>query len=103
MASAANASHSAKVISAAAIWARLVRMLDPAGSKIITPADPVEDHIKGGPQAVRAFANVLNKSPEFSADGLSLVPGDMANVAVIGDIAAAIIKNYESRGWKVTA
>src|SRR4051812_8072476 len=103
MSTAANTPHSAKVISAATIWARLVRVLDPTGTKVITPKDPVEDHIKGGPQAVRAFANVLNNSPQFSADGLSLVPGDMANVATIGDIEVAIIKNYESRGWTVTA
>jgi hypothetical protein len=101
MSEAANAAHSSKVISAATIWAQLVHVLDPAGTKGIMPTDPVGDHIKGGPKAVRAFANVLNNAAEFRTDGLDLEPGDMANVAVIGDITAAIIKNYESRGWKV--
>lgn len=98
-----NTSRSANVISAATIWARLRSILDPSNSKDVKPTDPVGDHIKGGPKAVRAFANVLNNSTEFSGDGLSLEPGNMANVIVIGDITAVIIINYESRGRRVWA
>lgn len=96
------ASSATKSIRAQTIWTRLRNILDPSGSRIIRPTDPVGKHIRGGPGAVRAFANVLNTSPPFKRDGLALVPGDMAGVQTIGDIGAKIVGWYQSNGWDIT-
>ena len=91
----------AKIIQAQTIWSLFGHVIDPTDTHSISPTDPVDKYIHGGAPAVRAFANVLNKSPQFKGFGLALVPGDLANVQDIGDIVAAIIAWLQSHGWKV--
>ena len=87
-------------ISAEEIFRRFIAIL---GVADIDLEAPVGDFIPPGtPQAVRAFANVLNNSADFSPDDLNLVPGDMANISKIGQVGAAIIRRYQKNGWTVT-
>ena len=95
-------SKSDKVIRAQTIWSRLRTLLDPSGRRQIDPDDKYGKHIRGGADALAAFANVLNKHPPFESDGLALVPGDLRDVVTIGDIGAAIVTWYRDNGWKVT-
>jgi hypothetical protein len=89
-------------IKAQTIWSRLRTVLDPSGTKTITPSDPAGKHIRGGAAAVRAFSNVLNNSPQFQKDGLALIAGSFAQISTIGDIGVKIIQWYQSNNWTVT-
>jgi hypothetical protein len=57
--------------------------------------------VRGGKPAVRAFANVLNKSPQFKGFKLSLVPGDMQAVGTVADIGAVLIDWFKANGYRV--
>jgi hypothetical protein len=92
----AHSANLAKVIRAETIWDRLRSILGAS----VTSDSSTGDHI-GDEQAVRAFADLLNKSALFRGDGLALEPGNLAGCKTIGCIATAIISWYQRNGWQV--
>jgi hypothetical protein len=89
------------VITAQWIMTSLRHVLDPTDNRTIVWDGPVGRYIRGGKPAVRAFANVLNKSPQFRGFKLSLVPGDMQDVGTVADIGAVLIDWFKANGYRV--
>ena len=90
-----------KVIRAQTIMSLFRSVLDPNGTRHIDFDAPITKYVMGGAGAVRSFANRLNKSPQFKGYGLSLVPGDMADVATVEDVGAVIIAWFQQNNWRV--
>jgi hypothetical protein len=91
----------AKTIRAGTIASLLRNVIDPDGEQQIEWEAPAADYIMGGGGEMAAFVNVLNGSQQFSGYGLSLEPHDLADVDLMREIVAAIIKWFQDNGWKV--
>jgi hypothetical protein len=91
----------AKTIRAGTIASLLRNVLDPYGERQIEWEAPASDYIIGAGGEMTAFVNVLNGSQQFSGYGLSLETYDLADVDLLRDIVAAIIKWFQDNGWKV--
>ena len=79
----------------------LRHVIDPTDNRTILWDAPIGKYIRGGKPAVRAFANVLNKSPQFRGYKLSLTPGDLNDVKSVADVGAVIIDWFTSNGYRV--
>jgi hypothetical protein len=51
---------------------------------------------------VIAYADFLNRTPQFSPYGLSLEQANVVNVDTMGKLGAAIVKDFQKRHWTVT-
>ena len=89
------------VITAQWIITSLRNVLDPKDNRTILWDAPIARYVRGGKPAVRAFANVLNRSPQFKGFELGLTPGDMQDVATVADIGAVIIDWFKTNGYRV--
>jgi hypothetical protein len=89
------------VITAQSIMTSLRHVIDPTDKRTILWDAPVGRYIRGGKAAVRAFHNVLNKSPQFRGYKLSLTPGDMNDVGTVADIGIVVIDWFKGHGYRV--
>lgn len=89
------------IIRAGTITSLLRSVLDPSGQRQIDWEAPASEYIVGENGAPSAFANALNRSPQFSGYGLSLGPNDLADADKLRDIVEAIIGWFQRRGWQV--
>lgn len=88
-------------IHAQTIWALYRSVLDPKGQRQIVWSDAIGKYVRGGEGVIHAFANVLNRSPQFKGYGLGLVPGDMTGVKTVEDVAVVIANWFKKNNWKV--
>jgi len=51
---------------------------------------------------VVAYAAFLNATPQFKLFGLDLQQSDVVNVATMGRLGSAIVRNLQENGWTVT-
>jgi len=77
----------------------LFARLHAASGKTVSYHHKVSTHIGAGDIALLAFIQVLNDTPGFSEDGLSLVPGDIKRKPNVAELLGAIFRDYTSRGW----
>ncbi|MCF6102459.1 hypothetical protein L2252_24310 [Mesorhizobium muleiense] len=63
--------------------------------------DKISKYIGPGALQIVAFVDVVDKYPPFRADGLALTPADIPDNPIVGWFLAAIVADYERRGWKV--
>jgi hypothetical protein len=89
-------------IRAETVASLLRNVLDPENELTIEWEAKVGDYILGGAGALAAFADVLNRSPQFSGFGLALGPHDMAAVAIVRDLLIVLIGWFQGNGWTVT-
>jgi hypothetical protein len=89
------------VVAAQWIMTSLRHVIDPTDSRTILWDAPISKYVRGGTPAVRAFANVLNRSPQFSGYQLGLTPGDLNGVKSVADVGAAIIDWFKGNGYRV--
>jgi hypothetical protein len=88
--------HAAKKIAASKIYDLWVAVL---GRPIKDLSDPPTDYQI---MNVLAYGDFLNHTPQFKPYGLNLQQSDMVNVQTMGDLGAAIVKNFQDNGWTVT-
>jgi hypothetical protein len=69
----------------------LIWVKDPAKVK---EKDAISKYIVGGPGAMSAYYKVLNDSPEFKPDGLTLQTRNTAFVTTVGQLIDAISNWY---------
>lgn len=69
--------------------------------KYVTYNHKVSTHIGTGTTALHAYLNVINNVPEFKADGLTLVPGNVLASFNVEQLLGAIFDDYKSRGWTI--
>ena len=86
----------AKIISASKICDLWIQVL---GRPIKKLDDDPNDY---GITSVIAYADHLNKTPEFRPYHLDLEQADMVNVHNMGQIGGAIVRNFQENGWTVT-
>ena len=89
-----------RYISNQTILSILRQLFDPNGNRPVVLDAPIENYIKGGRPAVRAFFAPLNRA--FKSFGLNLKPGDLANVETVKDLVAVIVKWFTNHGYQVT-
>jgi len=58
-------------------------------------------HIGPGAAALFAYLDELNTVPEFEADGMTLVPGNVLVSFNVEQLLGAIFDDYQSRGWEI--
>lgn len=92
-----SAAHlAAKIISASKIYDLWVQVL---GRPIKKLDDDPNDY---GITSVIAYADHLNKTPQFKPYRLDLQQADMVNVHNMGELGGAIVRNFQENGWTVT-
>jgi hypothetical protein len=79
----------------------LFACLHKASGKKVAYHHKVSTHIGKGVVALHAYLNVLNECPNFAADGLTLVPGNVPPDPNVEELLAAILDDYLSRGWEI--
>lgn len=89
------------VINVQLIMTLLRHVIDPTDSRTILWDAAIGRYIRGGRPAIRAFANVLNRSAEFRGYGLDLTPGDLADVGSMAAIGAVLIDWFKRNGYRV--
>jgi hypothetical protein len=94
-----------KSISGATLLTRLKKVIgretsNPPSS--ISVNDPLSDYFDPVPEAVIGFGPTLNDSPEFQPDGLGLMPKDLRNASIVGDVHESIKQWYGNNGWTVS-
>jgi hypothetical protein len=89
------------VVSTRWIMTSLRYVIDPAGRRIILWDAPISRYIRGGRPAVRAFHNILNRSPNFKGYNISLTPGDLNDVKSVSDIGVVIIDWFRSERYRI--
>jgi hypothetical protein len=89
------------VISVQLIMTLLRHVIDPTDSRTILWEAPIGRYIRGKKPAIRAFANVLNRSAEFRGFRLSLTPGDLNDVGSMADMGAVLIGWFKNNGYRV--
>lgn len=77
------------------------RILDPFGRRTIDWDEKIGRYIHGGSGAVQAFADVLNRSPQFADYSLNLGPHHMTPVKLVRDLIAVIADWLRANGWKI--
>jgi hypothetical protein len=92
-----NAHSAAKSIAASKIYALWIDVLGRPIKKLTDP--PSNYNIPN----VIAYADFLNHTPQFSSYHLNLQQADVVNVQTMGDLGGAIVANFQSNGWTVTA
>jgi len=90
-----------RVISQDAIILMLRHLLDPHGIYPVVLKAPIENYIRGGKPALRAFFAPLNRA--FRSYGLNLKPGDLANVKTVLDVVDVIDNWFRKHGYQVTS
>lgn len=92
-----NTAHSiGKKIRASTIYGLWIHVL---GRPIKDLKDSPDDY--NIPNVI-AYASFLNHTAEFRPYGLDLQQADVVNVSNMGQLGAAIVKNFEGNGWDVT-
>jgi hypothetical protein len=92
-----SAAHAvAKTIRASTIYALWIHVL---GRPIKDLNDSPDDY--NIPNVI-AYADFLNRTPEFAPYGLNLQQADVVNVNTMGKLGGAIVRNFRENGWNVT-
>jgi hypothetical protein len=86
----------AKIVAASKIYDLWVDVL---GRPIKSLDDSPDDY---GIPSVIAYGDFLNHTDQFKPYHLTLQQSDLVNVATMGDLGAAIVKNFQDNGWTVT-
>ena len=98
----------AKSVSGPVLLARLKAVLgretgnSPEDIKV---SDALTNYFDPVPAGVIGFGPTLNDSPEFSPDGLGLMPKDIRTLKssdTVGSLHEVIKKWYRDNGWTVT-
>ncbi len=79
----------------------LFARLQQTSGKKVAYNHKVSTHIGKGLPTLYAYLNVLNTMPQFNADGLTLVPGNVLGSFKVEDLLGAIFEDYQSRGWEI--
>jgi hypothetical protein len=93
----------AQIMNAQTIVSLFRNVLDPTGTRHIEWKKPIGYYVPGGPGALPAFADYLNKSPQFRGYHLALDEADVQSVKSVEDMVSVIIGSFQEHGWTVIA
>jgi asparagine synthetase B (glutamine-hydrolysing) len=90
-------------IHAEAIASALRDVIDAAGAHEIVWDAPIGHYLSGGAGASAALAATLNRSRPFRDYDLALGPEDLADAETLRGVLSAIIRWFQTHGWRVVA